>query len=318
MRDRVSRLTRDIRRAVTAPGTAPSLSGLALAGAGPARAECLGSCADGLTAAIQSLMIYGLIAIVMIVALIRAKSRRAGLWGLGIVALLALGLPLLSQGWLTWKLRAVEAREVVGRPPPLAARTPLLIAMDDRCWDGLCAAVLQGRSAGTLVLLGRGLDGIDLSRPVRLADLPLELWTAPVGSARFAPRRLAPEERRDAAARIDYLVIISSPRGAGRAGPVEAALRGNPDLAGMGPGEVVHLLMAPVPPGQGSLSLATLRPDLLDLTLTERALAIPLAPRNTQDAANGLAGSDVTMQSICPQIEGVPDDLCRMLMDRDR
>ena len=101
--------------------------GLLLSAATPARAECLGSCLDDMAAALASIAAYGVIGIVLLVMLIRAKWRRAGLWGLGIVTVLAVGVPLISQAWVGWKLSRMEAREIAGEPPALATRTPLLI-----------------------------------------------------------------------------------------------------------------------------------------------------------------------------------------------
>ncbi|MFN3992032.1 MAG: hypothetical protein ACK4IU_03885 [Tabrizicola flagellatus] len=152
--------------------------GLALAAAGPARAECLGACANDLLAALVSILVYALIGIVLLVMLIRPKWRRAGLWGLGLSVLLALGPPAVSQGWQAWKLRAVEAREVVGDPPSLAQRKPLLIAPRPYCRDEVCGEVLRRRGQGPVyVVPGEALTGMDLSGPVALADLPLETWS---------------------------------------------------------------------------------------------------------------------------------------------
>lgn len=291
--------------------------GLTLLLAGPARAECLGSCANDLAAAVLSMLVYALIGIVVLVMLIRAKWRRAGGRVLGGVLLLALGLPLVSQGWQAWKLRGVEAREVVGDPPSLAQRTPLMIAPDPYCQGDVCGEVLRWRGPGeTFALLTGGLDGLDLSRPVPLADLPLEAWSGPDPYGEAIRRDLTPAERQDAARRIDYLVVTTRQYNPGDPGPVEAGLSHNPLLAGMGRGEVVRLLLAPLPPGEGSLSLASLRPDLLDLSLKDRSLALPLAPRNRQPADNAPAGTEAAMRAICPAEVGEQDSHCRWYLDR--
>ena len=70
--------------------------------AGPAQAECMGSCADDLMAALISILVYGLIGAILLIMVIRAKWRRAGLRGLAVVAVLALGVPLVSQAWMGW------------------------------------------------------------------------------------------------------------------------------------------------------------------------------------------------------------------------
>lgn len=282
--------------------------------AGPAWAECLGSCADDLAAALFSLVVYGLIGLVLLVMLIRRKWRRAGLWGLGIVVVLALGVPLLSQAWGRWAMRGVEAREVVGTPPPLASRTPLLVTPDEYCSDNACEAVLRSRAAaGAYVVRTMALDGMNLTGAVPLADLPLEFWAQPQPGGEITRRTLTSAERQVAASLIDYLVVTTWPYFSPNPGPIEAALRTNPDLSGMGESEAVRLMLAPLDPGAG-LALASVRPDLLDLSLWNRPLAIPLAPRNRQGAGNRPVGVDAAVGAICPASD--PDGNCRSLLER--
>jgi hypothetical protein len=291
--------------------------GLVLAGTGPVRAECMGSCADDLMAALISILVYGVIGIVLLVMLIRTKWRRAGRRWLGIIVVLALGVPFVSQGWIAWKLRATEAREVIGAPPPLASRTPLLISPNEYCSDSACEMVLRGRGAeGAFVVLTRALDGMDLTGPIPLVDLPLEHWSGPGATGQADRKVLSPAERQDAASRIDYLVITAWPYNPAEPGPVEAALRMNPRLAGMESGEAVRLLLAPLGAGEGVLSLATVQPDLLDLSLVDRALAIPLAPRNTQGAKNSPAGVIEAARAICPAQTGEALANCQSVLDR--
>lgn len=282
--------------------------------AGRARAECLGSCADDLAAALFSIVVYGLIGIVLLVMLVRRKWRRAGVWALGTIALLAVGVPLVSQAWGRWTLRGMEGREVVGTPPALAGRTPLLLTPDEYCLDSACEAVMRGRgAAGVHVVLTRALDGLDLIPAVSLAALPLELWVQPVPGGEITRRVLSAAERREAADRIDYLVVTTWPYSSPDPGPIEAALRANPALSGMGESEAVRLLLAPIQPKAG-LALASVKPDLLDLTLGDRPLAIPLAPRNRQGAGNGPVGVEAAVGAICPASD--PDGICRSLVER--
>lgn len=281
--------------------------------AGPAQAECMGSCADDLMAALISILVYGLIGAILLIMVIRAKWRRAGLRGLAVVAVLALGVPLVSQAWMGWKLQSVEGREIVGNPPALATRTILLVTPNEYCRENACEAVLRGRGeAGTYVVLTPALDGRDLSLPVALADLPIEVWTEVGASGEVRRRVLTAEERKAAAERIDYLVVTTWPYSRLDSGPIEAALRGNPAVPGMGTDEAVRLLLAPVEPGQ-DLSLGTIRPDLLDLSLLGRPLAIPLAPRNRQGAGNTPVGAEVAARAVCPRND--PNGNCRWLLE---
>jgi hypothetical protein len=283
--------------------------------AAPARAECLGACAKDLEAALLSLVAYVVIGIVLLVMLIRAKWRRAGLWGLALVAVLALGVPMVSQAWVAWKMNSVEGREIVGTPPNLAERVPLLITPDEYCYDSACEAVVRGRGAkGVHVVLASALEGRDLTQPVAIADLPLEVWSQLTVGGEITRRELPAAERKAAAAGIDYLVVTAWPYYPADPGLMEAALQVNPAVQGMGGGEAVRFLMAPLDKGKSEIAVASLQPDLLDLTLVDDALAFPLAPRNTQGADNSAVGMDRAAAAICPAVD--PSGNCRSLLER--
>jgi hypothetical protein len=290
--------------------------GLIAGAAAPLQAECMGACQDALAAALVSIAVYGLIGIAVLVMLIRAKWRRVGLRTLTVVTILAVGVPLLSQGWLAVRTLMMQRHEVVGAPPALSDRTPLLITNDWTCEYGACGAVLMGRgAAGVYALPPEALSEIDLSSgPVPLAELPLEFWAAGDGG-QMRKRQLTPDQRRRAAGEIDYLVYTAASTYLAGPGPVDAALRLNrtPQLGG---GAKVQMLLAPLDPASGVLAIAELRPDLLDLSLTTRALAIPLAPYNTQTANDGPVSLDVLVQAVCPGQSGQPDLICRDLLDR--
>jgi hypothetical protein len=283
--------------------------------AAPAQAECLGSCAKDLEAALLSFVVYLVIGITLLVMLIRAKWRRNGLWGLGLVLVLSLGVPLISQAWTALKLRSVEGREVVATPPRLTERTPLLITPDDYCSGSACEAVVRGRgAAGVYVVLASALDGMDLTQPVAIADLPVEFWAEPTVGGEIRRRRLSASERQAVAAKIDYLVVTTWAYYPAEPGLIEAALRSNPAVPSMGGGEAVRFLMAPLDPARGEIDVASLAPDLLDLSLLDRAMAIPLAPRNTQGAGNRSVGMEVAAASICPAED--PSGNCLSLLER--
>ncbi len=273
----------------------------ALAGLGhPAMAECLGQgCYDGLMLMLASMLCYALLAVVLLVMLLRAKWRRAGLRALAVVLVLALGVPWLSQGWQSWKRSAMEGREVAGQPPALTGRGVLLIPQGEACHSDACMSVLIGRgAAGAYVLPEAALAGLDLTRPVPLADLPLQHWRAPGTAGSKALRRtLSTEERQRLAGRIDYVILTAEPFYLSTAGPVEDALRTHPDLRAMRTGELLHFAMGPMTPG--TLSLAETRFDVLDLWLVDPALAIPLAPGNWQSARNTSVGVEAAVKVLC-------------------
>lgn len=288
--------------------------GLILFCAAPLRAECLGSgCYDGLAALLFGALGYGALGLVILILLIRAKWRAAGWKVLAAVVVLAIGVPLVTQGWQAWKLFRLEGREIVGQPPTMTGRTPLLIALDRDCYYDACAAVLWGRGkAGVYVVTEEALQGLDLTQPIRLADLPLEFWaTGPQQDATHRMRRLTPAERQRAATRIDYMVLVTQSYGRAEPGAIEAALHANPVLANLREGDVVHLAMAPLDPAQGAISFADLRFDVLDLSLSGRTLALPLAPYNWQNAANSAVGVEVVAQALCPTPDGLGELFCR-------
>lgn len=281
----------------------------------PAQAECLGSCAKDLEAALLSFVVYLVIGITLLVMLIRAKWRRNGLWGLGLVLVLSLGVPLISQAWTAWKLRLVEGREIVGSPPKLGERTALLITPDEYCYDSACAVVVRASgAAGVHVVLPSALEGRDLTQPVAIVDLPIEIWAQPTDGGEIRRRALSAEERQAAASQIDYLVVTTWAYYPAEPGLIETALRSNPAVPGMGEGEVVRFLMAPLDPARGEIDVAGLAPDLLDLSLLDRAMAIPLAPRNTQGAGNRAVGMEVAAAAICPADD--PSGNCPSLLER--
>lgn len=52
----------------------------------------------------------------------------------------------------------------------------------------------------------------------------------------------------------------------------------------------------------GKLDLAGMSLDLLDFRLNDRALALILAPYNTQDPGNSVANHDALVEALCSKI----------------
>lgn len=271
---------------------------------------------DGLVGAFIAMLVYGVIGIAVLVMLIREKWRRGGVRLLIATLVIAFGVPLVSQGWQAWRLHGTVSREVAGNPPALDDKAPLLI--DDGyyiCGYGPCAPVLWSMGeSGAYGLPFAALDGRDLSKPVALSDLPLELWQYPTdGTGVIRTRPLSPSERQEAARRIDYLVLVRQTLYADDVQPVETALRQTAGLNGPGMDERVHLLMAPV--AGGRLDLTAVEPDVLDLVLIGRALALPLAPYNTQAAANEIASREALIALFCRSDAAMSDWNCRNEMN---
>lgn len=272
----------------------------ALLTAGPAQAECLGSCADALGGALIAVLVYGILGLVVFVMLIRAKWRRAGLQILGLTAGVAIGVPLLSQAWVAWTLKGTERQEIVGSVPDLGTKTTLMIAETlDACYYDACALfVLSRGDRGTFALPIDALRNVDPGEPIALADLPLELWQPALdGPNTPRARPLTAEERKVAAAGIDYLVVFRKSWFTEDHGPIEQALMQRPGLEGLRATERANIAMGPVEGGR--LDLVGMKLDLLDLWLADRALALILAPYNTQAAGNAIAGRPAVEGLLC-------------------
>lgn len=285
--------------------------------AGPAQAECLGGgCYDGLLTALIAMVVYALLAIVLLVLLIRQKWRRFGLRALVVVLVVAVGVPLVSQAWQHLVLWRVESREVVGAPPPLELHEPLVITQSWDCRDDACAGLLAARGArGMVVLPVEALERLDLSRPLVLAALPLELWRE--GASGGAEQRgLSLAERDAIVPRLDYLVLTTEPYYRADPGAVEAALQAHPALQGLGGTVLVRLGMAPLTPGAMQLDFAALDFDLLDLSLINEALGLPLIPGHWQRLQNRSAGVAEVVKSICPDRNGEVDWFCSNQIER--
>ncbi len=250
--------------------------------------------------------------------LLRRVWRRAGLWALAAVLALAVGVPLISQGWLALRQARVHWAEIAGEPPAISARVPLVITQDWGCTDA-CDSVLRGRGlSGAHVLRLGALAGADPGAALALADLPLEHWAYPAPTAEKPQHRtLTAEERREAAARIDYVVLVGPPFSLvwqfpaddGARGALGQLLSANPALAGAAGQGFVHLAMAPMA-ADGTLEPAALQFDVLDLWFDGRALGLPLAPGNWQRAANSRAAAAATVRALCPNVDGAPDWFC--------
>ena len=279
---------------------------------GTARAECLGSCADAMFGALFAMVAYGLLGVVALVMLARAKWRRRGVMLVVAVTALAVGLPLISQAWQSWKHQRMQQGEIVGTLPDLSTKTVLFLSDGiNSCYYNTCSVLLwaQGED-GVLALPIEALAGLDLSKPLALADLPLEVWQRPAdGSSTPRGRPLTPSERQEAAGRVDYLVLVQDLRFSGDSGPVEAALAAR-DL---GAGARVRLALAPIT--GAVLDLAGADYDLLDLWLADKALALLLAPYNTQTAENPVAGGAALAAQICPLTEDMTDWNCAYAFD---
>ncbi|NPD13816.1 hypothetical protein HOY34_01210 [Xinfangfangia sp. D13-10-4-6] len=118
----------------------------------PAAAECLGNgCYSGLGLLILVALAYLVALIALLVLVILRKWRSAKILLLG-AALVVVGLPLVTE--ITARARDwwVSRAEIMGEPPNLATRVPLLINTTLSC-DTLCKAVIEGAHPRGIIAL---------------------------------------------------------------------------------------------------------------------------------------------------------------------
>jgi hypothetical protein len=293
---------------------------LLMATAGAAQAECLSAkCSNQITIFLFMVAGFVLLAIVIVVMLFRPNWRKEGVILLALSVAVFAGIPLASQGWMALKRAAMERREVVGQPPTMTGRTPLVITQDWDCKRSHCKSVLLGRGlAGAYVVTQSSLKEFDPGRPIPLADLPLTFQSyVQLGDNRVS-RVLTEAERREAALRIDYIIMLGpvlegyryDPTKLNTTGAIDHLLRDNPGLDGQTAREFVQLAMAPTEPGSGTLSFADLRFDLLELWFFGNALALPLAPDHWRPMANTRVSAAAAAASLCPVVDGEADWFC--------
>jgi hypothetical protein len=293
---------------------------LLMATAGAAQAECLSAkCSNQITIFLFMVAGFVLLAIVILVMLIRPNWRKEGVVLLALSVAVFAGIPLASQGWMAFKQSAMERREILGQPPAMTDRTPLVIVSELGCEVGPCKSVLRGRAAaGAYVVTRKSLDRLDLTKPVALAHLPLEFQSfIPLGGQHVS-RFLTEAERREAALQIDYVILVGpvldgyrrDPKKLNTVGAIDHLLRGNPALADQTEREFVQLAMAPIDPGLGTLSFADLKFDLLELWFFGNSLAIPLSPDHWNQIDNREVTAVAAATSLCPVVDGEQDWFC--------
>jgi hypothetical protein len=253
---------------------------LAVWAATPARAECLGDCGYG-----------GLIAIVVggglaVLALIVFAMIKLGIgwlikWIVGATVLAFVIPPIIIGAWHDHKRRVFEQRDHAGPLPMLADRTPLVIISHGLfgCPPALERYVTARAGEGVITVNLLGGDAFDFSKPVRLAELPMERRSREIETVvdsyfaegkevTFSEERiiekvtpLSPAERETVASETDYLVI-SQCYGSGE---LFTAFRDIPALQAEDERFDIRLALAPIEKGSGLLSIRDLTFDLLDL-----------------------------------------------------
>lgn len=289
---------------------------------GTAQAECVSAaCNRQITIFFWMVAGFGLLAVVILIMLFRAKWRRTGLWLLAAAMAVFAGIPLAQQGWMDMQQAAMERREILGQPPAMAERTPLVIAQAWGCRADACEAALRGRGdKGLYVVLRLALEGLDPVKPLAVADLPISHVTFAGEGKDPVQRVLTPAERQKVAGEIDYVILVGpvldgyryDPFALATTGALDPLLAGNPAVAGLGERAFVQLAMAPVE--KGVLAFAELRLDLLELWFFGNKLGLPLGPDNWVQMQNDRATNPLAAQSLCPMVDGEPDWFCTSVL----
>lgn len=267
--------------------------------------------------------------------------------------LLALAPWAVTNSHQMWRVWDVEAREIAKPLPPMAERTPLVLfggeyegRLTFKCsYTMLLMHKTQG-PGGILAARLSSLKGLDFTKPVALADLPLELhsiedapeallpgpdaaaepWVIPAEDGGDAPgqalkdhsdmddvpgeafriRALSAEERKAAAQEIDY-VIISGCRDHSL---IDRGLDLHPGLQDLPFDTRVSLAFAPLQKGAGVLDLAALDFDLLDLDWRDMAEGLIPWVSRANWARDRSPGIGYQVEAFCVAAEGGRNPAC--------
>jgi hypothetical protein len=302
--------------------------GLLLALAAPAHAECF-NCYDKLAWVAIAVAVLLVAVVVAIWWLLRAGKAWILGWLIGAVVVYGVGAWAVSRGWQTWSRWQMERHEISVDLPLMSSRTPLLIyggTFSGRYTMGCDGWVHAFRETqgprGFLAVQADVSDALAVAGPIALADLPLEFQKVvpadpaapkPLSQAetaadngRYSMRLLSADERKAAASRIDYVVIAPC----GSAPGLEAQLRQNPALAGVGADVEITLAMAAIAPGSGTVVLKDLKPDLLDLTWEHLSLGFPPHVAIGVWSPNATVGAEALRRSFCTNPDGRLSSAC--------
>jgi hypothetical protein len=119
-------------------------------------------------------------------------------------------------------------------------------------------------------------------------------------------RLLSAPEREAAASRIDYVVIAPCSSAYG----LEAQLRRNPALAGVGTDVEINLAMAAIEAGSGAVVLNGLNFDLLDLTWEHLSMGFPPHIAIGVWSPNSTVGAEALDRSFCTNPDGSRSAAC--------
>jgi hypothetical protein len=296
------------------------LTGLALLPglATMAEAECFSGCGYGTLLAI---IVLGSLALVGLFFFVMVKLGGGWLikWVIGAAVLAFAAPPIVIAILHSHRQRVFEERDFAGSLPRLADKTPLVIIGGDlfACPRPVERYIRAWAGKGVLVLTTWPIEEIDFTKPVALADLPLSLHVGgrtgkdpdaenPYKGYSYHVRSLTPEQRQAAAASVDYVVVAEC----NQRHDIFKAFGDNPALQGTAERFEVELAMAPLRQGSGTLSIADLTFDLLDLGYlgyTEGFLFAEGQVGGSNSVPYDMAALEA---SLCLRADGTPVEGC--------
>lgn len=299
------------RRMLTGVALLPGLSSTA-------QAECLGGCGYGgliVIIALGGLALLGLVFLVMV----KLGGGWLVKWVIGATVLAVAVPPIVIAILHSHRQRVFEERDLAGPLPRLADRTPLFIIGGDlfQCPRPVERYIRAWAGKGVLVLTTWPIEGIDFTKSVALADLPLSLHVGgrtgkdPDAENRYKGdsyhvRSLSPDQRQAAAASIDYVVVAEC----SQQHDIFEAFRDNPALQDTAERFEVELAMAPVAKGSGTLSIPDLRFDLLDLGYLGYTEGFLFAEGQVGGSNRAPYDAAALAAALCLRADGTPVEGC--------
>ncbi len=258
-----------------------------------------------------------------------------------------------TNAYMAWTLRQVEAREVLKSLPAMAERTPLVLyagkyrgRLTFHCTYAMSLFHKTQGPGGILAVRLPDIKEVDFTKPVSIADLPLELHTLNAAAVDLAPaagsadspwvvtddegievpgqalkdradlselegevfevRTLTATERSAAAAEVDYLILSPCDKFA----PLDAGLDLNPALEGLPFAAEVSLALAPLEKGDGTIDMRSVSFDLLDVDWSYMAEGLVPFLSNPIWSRNTTVGLEALIESFCAASGGTRNPAC--------
>ncbi len=216
-------------------------------------------------------VLYLGVAITLLVLAVRRKWRRFRRVALAAAAVLVL-FPLLDMALYAWQNARIANAQVRATAPRLIDKTVLFISPEGRCMFTPCqglAALQDGDPLWTIA--PETLDTLDLSQPIDLATVPMSWWVQDPDA--FNDYQLKPASGGERPT-FDYVIYARSAFYLARSGAIEAALPHMPTATLLG--DKLYVLDFAAPLTSNQLSLAQLKPDLLNFYNARTAYKVPL------------------------------------------